>query len=164
MGTAATNEIFTALYRTWAPRIFNHFRRLSWAPEDASDLTSEVFTIAWSRLPDVREKERTGAWLWSIARNQASNRARGEDRRRQREEDAAAEHTSSDTPEGSRQRLHRAFTALPETDRELLLWREHSGLCYREIAELTGQTEDGVRSSLYRARRRLKQEFDKRWE
>ncbi|HUU47015.1 MAG TPA: sigma-70 family RNA polymerase sigma factor [Acidobacteriota bacterium] len=163
MSTAAA-DLFSRLYRTWAPRIFNHFRRLSWSTEDASDLTAEVFAVAWDKRAEVRDQTRIGGWLWSIARRQAANRVRGETRRQQREETAGIEAAGESTGDGTRHRVRRAFAALDEDDRQLLLWREHSGLTYKEIAELTSGSEDSVRASLYRARVRLREEFKKRWE
>jgi RNA polymerase sigma-70 factor (ECF subfamily) len=159
-----TPETISILYRQWAPRIFNHFRRLRWSVDDASDLTSEVFTIALERLPQLREGERFGGWLWAIASHQAANRVRSDQRRQERER-IASEETSHQSTEGDRDhRLARALDALQPGERQLLLWREYSGLNYKEIAAMTKQSADGVRASLYRARVRLREEYRKRME
>jgi RNA polymerase sigma-70 factor (ECF subfamily) len=159
-----TPETITLLYRQWAPRIFNHFRRLRWTVEDASDLTSEVFTIALERLPQLREGERFGGWLWSIANHQAANRLRSDQRRHERER-VVLEETAHNAAAGNRDHcLARALDALQPAERQLLLWREYSGLNYREIARMTGQSAEGVRASLYRARVRLREEYRKRME
>ncbi|MBI3872556.1 MAG: sigma-70 family RNA polymerase sigma factor [candidate division Zixibacteria bacterium] len=163
--TATAADRFALLCRRWAPRIFNHFRRLSWSVDDASDLTSEVFAIAWERLPQMRGPERPEGWLWSIAHSRAINRARDEQRRRDRDRAAVAMSApeGTETPDTGR-RLGRAVSALAPEERQLLLWREYSGLAYAEIATLTGQSVDGVRAALYRARRRLREEYLKRLE
>lgn len=152
------------LYRQWAPRIFNHFRRMSWTREDASDLTSEVFAVALERLPQLRDGERIGGWLWAIANRQASNRRRSDQRRKERERVAVEEATAAASPPLPNHHLHRALQALTEKERQLLLWREYSNLSYNEIAAMTGQSIDGVRAALYRARVRLRDEYRKRSE
>ncbi len=156
---------FSAIYRVWAPRIFNHFRRLAWDPDDASDLTAEVFATAWDKREQLHDCERVGGWLWTIAGRLAANRVRS-DKRRQARHETVAVSVSNDSGSAAttRQCLSRAFSALDDKDRQLLLWREHSGLSYAEISELTGQTVESVRSALYRARERLRTEFHKRWE
>jgi RNA polymerase sigma-70 factor (ECF subfamily) len=159
-----TPETISILYRQWAPRIFNHFRRLRWTVEDASDLTSEAFTIALERLPQLREGERFGGWLWSIASRQAANRVRSDQRRQERER-VVSEETAHTAADGDREyRLARALDALQPGERQLLLWREYSGLSYKEIAAMTEQSVDGVRASLYRARVRLREEYRNRME
>jgi RNA polymerase sigma-70 factor (ECF subfamily) len=162
--TSWTPDSISLLYRQWAPRIFNHFRRLRWTAEDASDLTSEVFAIVLERLPQLRDGQRVGGWLWSIANRQASNRARADKRRSEREQVAADAIGSSTQSESRSQRLALALDALPDNEQQILLWREYSGLSYKEIAAMTGQSTDGVRASLYRARARLRDEYHKRME
>jgi len=160
-----TPETIALLYRQWAPRIFNHFRRLRWTVDDAADLTSEVFAIALERLPQLREGERFGGWLWTIASHQAANRRRGDQRRREREQEITNVHPPNlDHHTHAEYRLARALDALRPDERQLLLWREYSGLSYQEIASINGQSVDGVRSALYRARARLREEYQKRME
>ena len=158
-----TSDLVIPLYKHWAPRLFNHFRRMSWSADEASDLTSEVFAIALEHLPEVRDNDRLGAWLWTIAHRRAANVRRDEARRREREAVAAAEQTITQVS-GSHQRLHRALDALDEDARQLMLWREYSGLSYDEIARLTGRTRDSIRAALYRARQQLREEYQKRAE
>jgi RNA polymerase sigma-70 factor (ECF subfamily) len=159
-----TPETISILYRQWAPRIFNHFRRLRWTVEDASDLTSEVFAIALERLPQLREGERFGGWLWAIASRQAANKVRSDQRRQERERIIAEETPHQSTGGDRDHRLVRTLDALQPGEQQLLLWREYSGLSYQEIAAMTGQSADGVRASLYRARARLREEYLKRME
>lgn len=159
-----TPETISLLYRQWAPRIFNHFRRLRWATEDAADLTSEVFSIALERLPQLRDGERVGGWLWTIASRQAANRRRADQRRRAREQEVSEEFVHAKGQSNHEHRLSRALDALQPAERQLLLWREYSGLSYQEIAAINGQSVEGVRAGLYRARVHLREEYRKRME
>ena len=53
------------------------------------------------------------------------------------------------------QRLERAFDALPEHYREVILLCRLTGLSHEEVAQQTGRTVDAVRNLLFRALSRL---------
>ena len=53
-----------------------------------------------------------------------------------------------------------AFGGLSETHHEILVLRELEGLSYREIGERMGMSRPAVESTLFRARRRLTEEYD----
>jgi Sigma-70, region 4 len=53
-----------------------------------------------------------------------------------------------------------AFGGLSETHHDILVMRELEGLSYREIGERLGMSRPAVESTLFRARRRLTEEFD----
>ena len=53
-----------------------------------------------------------------------------------------------------------AFGGLSETHHEILVLRELEGLSYREIGERLGMSRPAVESTLFRARRRLTEEYD----
>jgi RNA polymerase sigma factor (sigma-70 family) len=56
--------------------------------------------------------------------------------------------------------LRGAFGGLSETHHQILVMRELEGLSYREIGERLGMTRPAVESTLFRARRRLTEEYD----
>jgi len=53
-----------------------------------------------------------------------------------------------------------AFGGLSETHHEILVLRELEGMSYREIGERMGMSRPAVESTLFRARRRLTEEYD----
>src|SRR5205814_8963649 len=53
-----------------------------------------------------------------------------------------------------------AFGGLSDTHHEILVLRELEGLSYREIGERMGMSRPAVESTLFRARRRLTEEYD----
>ena len=54
-------------------------------------------------------------------------------------------------------RLRRALAALPPGYRMIVLLREMEGLSTREVATVTGMTEDSVKTRLHRARVMLRE-------
>src|SRR6185436_9926124 len=53
-----------------------------------------------------------------------------------------------------------AFGGLSETHHEILVLRELEGLSYQEIGRRMGMSRPAVESTLFRARRRLTEEYD----
>ncbi len=52
--------------------------------------------------------------------------------------------------------LHSAIERLPDQQRTSLLLRDYEGYSYKEIGEITGQTEAQVKINIYRGRLALK--------
>lgn len=52
--------------------------------------------------------------------------------------------------------LHRALNNLPEQQRTSILLRDYEGYSYKEIGEITGQSEAQVKINIYRGRVALK--------
>lgn len=52
--------------------------------------------------------------------------------------------------------LHKAIGTLPEAQRNALLLRDYEGYSYREIGDITGQSEAQVKVNIFRARTALK--------
>jgi hypothetical protein len=65
--------------------------------------------------------------------------------------------------DGAKQQLDHlrgAFGGLSETHHQILVMREFEGLSYREIGERLGMSRPSVESDLFRARKRLTEEYD----
>jgi RNA polymerase sigma factor (sigma-70 family) len=126
----------------------------------------------------MRETERPIAfkpWIYEIAKNACIDQFR---RSRRAEEvsidadeglgavDTAKLHSVDSTPDAAvdtKQTLDNlcgAFGGLSETHHEILVLRELEGLSYREIGERMGLSRPSVESTLFRARRRLTEEYD----
>ena len=52
--------------------------------------------------------------------------------------------------------LHKAVAKLPEVQRTSILLRDYEGYSYKEIGEITGQSEAQVKINIYRGRISLK--------
>jgi RNA polymerase sigma-70 factor (ECF subfamily) len=153
--------------------IFTFLLRLTGERTRAEDLAQETFlrlvkgAAAWEPRAAVR------TWLFTIARNLATDAARRQllratesldapsgDGGRPRHLPPAAEGPGPDRAAESSQlrpRLEAALAALPGDQREVFLLREHAGLTFPEIAEATGTNENTVKSRLRYALLALRQ-------
>jgi len=125
----------------------------------------------------MRETERPIAflpWIYEIAKNACIDAFR----RRGRSEEVSIHDdglgggeelrlvSSTPAPDAvveAKQRLDHlcgAFGGLSDVHHEILVLRELEGLSYREIGERMGLSRPAVESTLFRARRRLTQEYD----
>lgn len=127
------------------------------SPDQAQDLASEVFLVAWRRLDDVPEDALP--WLLAVARHKVLNQRRGARRwlaalvglANERERQAPDPADASDVS-----RLRAALVALPERDREIIALTAWDGLSTGQAATVLGVSPQAAAVRLHRARRRLK--------
>ena len=173
-------EAFTTHY----PAVFRQVQRLMHDPDDSYDLTLTTWEKAhkaWSRRPKVAVEVKP--WLFRIARNACVD----ELRRRQLVrweplegsragrgmrsggpgDDIPASLLTSDSHDPEREALRsermalvrRALYRLPSRYRTCLLLREAEGLSCEEIGERLSLSSGAVRTTLCRARQRLRAEY-----
>lgn len=135
--------------------------------EDIDDVVQDVFVRMQRGLEGLRDEDRFGPWVYSIARNAIVDHRR----RAARHPGVAAEppeeaDSGQDAEDegGAERELARyvaAFVAtLPSPYREALTLTELEGLTQREAAELLGVSLSGMKSRVQRGRRELKRALE----
>ena len=133
-------------------------------PDDADDVSQDVFLRAFHRLGQYRGESPFRAWLLRIAHNTALNavaRQRPTPRAEVPDEEAdelsPTERTPAEALEESerRERLLLKLREVPPAHRTVLVLRDLEGLSYEEIAEVTQAPLGSVKGRLFRARREL---------
>jgi RNA polymerase sigma factor (sigma-70 family) len=169
------DRAFAALYQRYQRRIAAYVLGMVKDHGRAEDVTQEVFVSALRR---IRETERPIAfkpWIYEIAKNACIDQFRRSRRAEEISFDAEEGLTPADyrrlvgpdpTPDAAvaaKQELDTlcgAFGGISDTHHEILVLRELEGLSYREIGERMGLSRPAVESTLFRARRRLTEEYD----
>ena len=141
----------------------------------AEDVTQEVFVSALRRMRETEQPLAFKPWLYQIAKNSCIDAFRRSKRAEEVSYDAddalaPADHSklvgsgpSPDAAVAAKQDLDNlcgAFGGLSETHHEILVLRELEGLSYQEIGKRMGMSRPAVESTLFRARRRLTEEYD----
>lgn len=136
-------------------------------PEDAADVVSEVFVVAWRRRAEVPLPPEDRLWLFGVARLVLTNHRRGLVRRTRLNSRLSllAERMAPDPAEvaaqcASERTLLEALAALPERDRELLTLVAWDDLTPSEAATALGISGVTARVRLHRARHRLRRCLD----
>ena len=161
MSSAAHRE---TLFKVWLEAhrgiIVKVVRSFAPAPADAADLQQELLLQLWTSLSSSAGQAKPSTWIYRVCLNTALTWRRGTSRReRHLEPIAEITHIASDTASpaertGDRELLEKLYTAiraLPGSERALVLL-SLDGLAYREIADITGLTENHVGVTLTRAR------------
>jgi RNA polymerase sigma-70 factor (ECF subfamily) len=153
-GDARAFEVLVRRHRT---PLFSFLLRLTRDRARAEDLCQDTFLKVVRASDGWAPRARFQTWLYAIARNQAVDDARRQTFRRAEPLDGrgAAEAASGDAApdraaDGAllRPRLEAALDALPPEQREVFLLREHAGLRFHEIAEVTGVAQNTVKSRM----------------
>lgn len=142
---------FAAVYARHGPTVYQFALYLSGDPSEAEEIAAETFARAWtSRTPILNETVRS--YLFTIARNVWSQRARRDARYETLDEGSAA--GGMDERLEAREEL-RAVAAklreLPALDRAALLMRTN-GSDYDEIAAALGISSAAARVRVHRVR------------
>lgn len=121
----------------------------------ANDIVQDSFEKLWRHVTEI-DFRMAKSWLFSTAYNNMIDIIRREKRMVFSEdignEGMIYDPVSSDLNEI----LHKAIGRLPEIQRSSVLLRDYEGYSYREIADITGQTEAQVKINIYRGRLALK--------
>lgn len=141
-------------------------------PQEALDLSQEVFLRVFRTLHQFRGQSTLRTWIYRIVVNQASNRQRWWRRRRRSLQVAIddyvtghgelAEWRSFASPDRLLQqretagRVWSALDDLPFDQRTAIVLREIHGLSYEEIADSLGVAVGTIKSRLARARTTLR--------
>jgi RNA polymerase sigma-70 factor (ECF subfamily) len=140
------------LYAAHASAVFGYARRrASW--EDADEVVSETFLIAWRRLDQVPSQER--AWLIGVARKVLANRNRTEVRQQRVRRRLAVAVPPEDAPQRADGRVHSALAQMSDNDRDALTMLAWDGLSPAEIGTALGCSRAAAYVRIHRARRRF---------
>jgi RNA polymerase sigma factor (sigma-70 family) len=159
---------FEELVRRYTDPIYAFTLRMVGRPEDAADLTQEVFVQLLKSLPGARTDAPLRPWIFVIARNKCLDHLK---RRRALPfsdvagEDDGGEITVADTaplPEELVERadlaeiLQHAIALLPERYRTVVALRYSSDLTFAEIGQVLGLPENTVKTHFQRAKALLR--------
>lgn len=153
-------ERFRELYSAHVDAVLGYALRRVDRAEDAADVVSDTFLVAWRRLADVPEGETARLWLYGVARRTLANHRRGEGRRTalgdRLRHDLATTVPDHAFAVAEQETVRSALTRLADRDREVLELAAWEELEPREIAEVLGISSVAVRSRLSRSRARLR--------
>jgi RNA polymerase sigma factor (sigma-70 family) len=149
---------FERIYRRHAARIHTLCRRML-SPEEADDVTQDVFIRAWQKLALFRGDSAFGTWLYRLAINVILARRQSGARQRDRSDaDAgvlplAARRDRADL----RVDFEAAIRTLPPGARDVFLLHDVEGYTHEEIAGMLNVAAGTSKSQLHRARTSLRQ-------
>ncbi|HEX8137751.1 MAG TPA: RNA polymerase sigma factor [Pyrinomonadaceae bacterium] len=171
---AGERALFAQLYRRYYTRTFALAFGMTGGPEEADDVTQEIFMRAYERLDTYRGGSSFATWFYRLAVNHCLNYCR---RQRKYRATLVNVDTASDSPSLSKPsaeshmaehllqhqvqaQVQQALLSLKPEMRVLVLMKEMEGLTYEEIAERLGCSTGTVASRLSRARALLARKLE----
>jgi RNA polymerase sigma factor (sigma-70 family) len=121
----------------------------------ANDIVQDSFEKLWRNVAEI-EYPVVKSWLFTTAYRTMIDIIRKEKRMRSLEESDQSNYIHDSQYSDLNEILHSAIQRLPDQQRTSLLLRDYEGYSYREIGEITGQTEAQVKINIYRGRLALK--------
>jgi RNA polymerase sigma-70 factor (ECF subfamily) len=162
---AGDARAFEELVRRHRGAVFNFLLRLTGQRQCAEDLLQETWLKVVRGATAWEAKAKLTTWIYTIARNLCTDAMRKESYRKAESLDrpisgederplAEAVPSGASLPDREahnvsiRPMLERALVMLPLEQREVFLLREHHGLPFKEIALVTGASENTVKSRM----------------
>jgi RNA polymerase sigma-70 factor (ECF subfamily) len=154
-------EVISEIYLHLRLPVYGYLRASLGRPQEAEDLTQEVFVCLYQELLRGGNIRNLRSWIFSVAHNLAMDAHQRETRDRA----AAARDESADTDnpenlllgEERHRKMGSALKRLSARERQCLELRAE-GLRYREIAEVLQVSIPAVQSFLARAVAKLKED------
>ena len=169
------DRAFEALYTRYQRRITAYTYGMVKDHGRAEDITQEIFVSALRRMRKTERPIAFKPWIYEIAKNACIDAYR----RQRRTEEVSFEAddrlspgdhgrlvATAPEPEAAVDAKHEidllcgAFGGLTESHHQILVMREFEGLSYKDIGERMGMSRPAVESTLFRARKRLGEEYD----
>jgi len=172
---AGDERAFEQLYARYQGRITTYVRGMVHDHGRAEDITQDVFMAALRRLRETEREILFRPWIYEIAKNACIDAFRRSRNTHEVSLDATdalgpADHGRlADTGPAPDKvidsklaidNLCGALGGLSQAHHDILVMREFEGLTYREIGERLGMSAAAVESTLFRARRRLGEEYE----
>ena len=168
MSAHSSEDQFLNWYNDFSDAIFRHcFFRLS-DREKAKDATQETFIRLWNYIAQGKEVGNVRSFLYTIANNIIIDEYR---RKTTISLDRMQEETGfdigSDEHKGIEhrddvERVQEIVREIPEQYREAFIMRHIDGLSVKEIAKITGDSENLISVRIHRAIEKIKHIYEQR--
>ena len=160
--------VFDLLYHRHHDRIHAVILSVVCNPDDALDLTQEVFLKAYQRLDTFKHASQFYSWLYRIAVNQCIDFMRRQSKHNVVIDEPFCEEVFHHTPVPPtealeraefHQQLHAALRALTPCQRRVFALRYNDELSLKSIARRLGRSTGTVKAHLFHAHRTLHREL-----
>ncbi|GAC1472418.1 MAG: sigma-70 family RNA polymerase sigma factor [Isosphaeraceae bacterium] len=169
---------FETLVERYQHRLLGVVANLVGRPEEAEDITQEVFLRIYRARKGYRPRARFSTWVFTIANNLVRNQSRGKGRHPtvplQDDDTGARPKLPADartlsrdgTPSAQLRKVElsevvrEALNLLGDESKLAVLLNKFEGMSYAQIGEVMGRSEPAVKSLLARARNQLREQLD----
>ncbi len=123
--------------------------------ERSNDIVQDSYEKLWRNVAEI-DYAVVKSWLYSTAYHAMIDIIRKEKRMTFYDEPGEIRYHHESQYSDLNEVLHSALERLPEVQRSSVLLRDYEGYSYKEIGEITGQSEAQVKINIYRGRMALR--------
>ena len=150
-------EAFTTLVGRWHSKVYNYALRYSNDRVFAEEIVQMTFLHLYEKLDQLRDISKFKGWLYRIINNECLTEGRKIKRKKELLISTSSFPTVSDrnNPESLYNKKERGEIVLqvlqqiPEEQRKVIIMKEYEGMKFREIAEITGESENTIKARMY---------------
>jgi RNA polymerase sigma factor (sigma-70 family) len=166
LASSGDDSAFTTLVTRFHPAVFRWALMFASDPDEAEDITQEVFVRTYRQLGQYRSDGPLDAWLYRMTRRAATQMRRTRKRRGRLALSPAAQplrdvYTTDPGGRVDRERaaslIRELFAKLPRRQREIFDLVDLQGFSPAEAAERTGMKPVSVRANLFKARKAIRE-------
>jgi RNA polymerase sigma factor (sigma-70 family) len=165
---------FKFIVDTWKDMVYNTALSIVQNPEEAEDVTQEVFVQVFQSIKGFKRESKFSTWLYRITLSKAMDHERKKKRKKRfafvkslfgEDNEVVVNPPDFNHPGVSLENkekastLFRAMESLPDNQRIAFVLNKVEGLSYQEISEVMDTTVSAVESLLHRAKSNLRKEL-----
>lgn len=161
---------FSELYDRYADKIFAKCLGMLKDPTLAEDAAQEIFLKIFLKLASFNHQAKFSTWVYAVAYNYCIDLIRRNKKIQQTlsidDENApqiadSTEISDAEFLEMDMQQLGKALDKIPADDRAMLILKYKDRLSIKELAEMSGKTENAIKMKLKRAKDKVREHYDK---
>ena len=164
-------DAFEEIVKTYEKPVYNLALRYSGNPDDAFDISQDIFLRVYRSIDTFRGQSKFSTWLYQIATNICIDHCRKTSRKKEISmfvsdddgeetelEFADTEYSPEQIVEKKelRDEIGRCINKLADEHRVILILRDIEGISYQEIGAILNMEQGTVKSRLFRAREKLR--------
>ncbi len=155
---------FNLILEEYQERIFFLAQRMVIDPDDATDITQDVFIKVWQNREDFKGKSSLYTWIYRIATNECLQFIRKKKRRGllrlENYESTLTQKLQSDVyfnGDDYQRILHEAVLKLPEKQRIVFQLKYFDEMKYDDIAQITDTSVGALKASYHHAVKKIEE-------
>lgn len=159
-----TAKTFKQVYYVFYPKLYRIALRMMENEEDAADMVQEVYCSLWNNRHALIQVETPEAYAVGTLRNRCINKLRQKNKEPINSIPLELVSNSVMHPTHDKEEiilLEKLIARLPEKQRIIFQLRHYDDCEYEEIGQIMGLTVENVRMILSRARKHLREQFNK---
>lgn len=154
-------EMYRVLVRRYQDVLFRHAKRMVGGADDAADLVQRALVKGYQNLPECRDPDRFGGWVFRVTNNLCKDFLKSPRREDLSIDASNATIVMEEDPSGLTEKselrtsINEALEKLSADLREAFVLKHLEGRSYDEMCQLLGASKSALKMRVMRAREEL---------